>query len=335
MRAIGLQPDVIVCRTARPLTDDARDKISLFCNIEKNHVLEARDVDCLYEIPLAMEEQGLADLVLQRFRLGSPKPDLVEWKGIVSNFKQKKARKVRIALVGKYIKIADAYLSVIESITHASLAHDLGLELVWVSSEQVEKEGAEKVLADIHGVIVPGGFGDRGIEGKIQAIRYCRENQVPLLGICLGMQCVVIEFARHVAGMDDAHSAEFMPDGKHSVVSLMPDQDGLMKGGTMRLGTYPCRIDEKTLAHRLYGTTLIYERHRHRFEVNNDFRARLARKGLMMSGTSPDLRLVEMVEIENHPYFIACQFHPEFKSRPGRPHPLFDGLFKAAAARCS
>ncbi|HOY68400.1 MAG TPA: CTP synthase [Candidatus Ozemobacteraceae bacterium] len=339
MRAIGLSPDVIVCRTQKPLTADARAKLSLFCDIDQDHVLEARDVDCLYEIPLAMEEQGLADRVMKKLRIegkaAPPAKALETWKQtIVDRFRRKKPRKVRIGLVGKYTKIADAYLSVIESITHAALAsEDAGLELVWVSAEQIEQEGATNLLSELHGVIVPGGFGDRGAEGKIQAIRYCRENRIPFLGICLGMQCAVIEFARNVAGLDGAHSSELHPETPHPVISLMPDQDGVLKGGTMRLGTYPCRLAEGTLGEKLYGTTLVYERHRHRFEVNNEYRARLAGKGLTFCGTSPDQRLVEVVELKEHPYFIACQFHPEFKSRPGKPHPLFSGLFEAALAR--
>lgn len=339
MRADGLSPDIIVCRTQKPLTADARAKISLFCDIDQDHVLEARDVDCLYEIPLLMEEQKLADFVLQKMRLEdkaqSPTTALEEWKQtIVDRFRRKKPAKVRIGLVGKYTRIADAYLSVIESLIHASLPHEeAGLEPVWISAEQLEQEGAERHLAGLHGVLVPGGFGDRGTEGKIQAIRYCREQKIPFFGICLGMQCAVIEFARNVAGLESAHSSELMPETPHPVISLMPDQDGVLKGGTMRLGTYPCRLAEGTRAEKLYGTTLVYERHRHRFEVNNEYRARLAGRGLVICGASPDQRLVEMIELPNHPFFVACQFHPEFKSRPGKPHPLFAGFFAAAAAK--
>ncbi len=333
MRAIGLSPDIIVTRTQKPLTSEAREKISLFCDIEKDSVLEARDVDCLYEVPLMLEEQGLADKVLKRLNIPPAEPVLEPWKDMVGNFKRKKPEKVRIGLVGKYIRVPDAYLSIIEALSHAALGHDFGIEFVWVSSEAVEKEGAAKTLQDLEGIIVPGGFGDRGIEGKIEAIRHCRETGLPFLGICLGMQCAVIEFARNVGGLEDAHSSEFQPDCSAPVVSLLPDQTGVLKGGTMRLGTYPCRLSEGTRAFQMYGTTLIYERHRHRFEVNNEFRNRLAGRGLVISGSSPDKQLVEMIEIKDHPFFVGCQFHPEFKSRPNRPHPLFAGLVKAAASR--
>jgi len=330
MRAIGLAPDLIVCRTVRSLTKEIRSKISLFCDIDADSVIEARDVDCLYEIPLEMERLGLATLVLKRFQLEAGQPDLEQIKQLVKNVKANKPDKVRIGLVGKYIKIADAYLSVIEALTHASITHDASLELVWVSSEQIEREGCEGLLDTLHGVLVPGGFGDRGIEGKISAIKYCRENKVPFLGICLGMQCAVIEFARHVAGLEGANSSEIVDNCPHPVVSLLPDQSGVVKGGSMRLGAYPCRINMESKAAELYDSPLIYERHRHRYEVNNEYRARLARKGLIISGTSPDEQLVEMIEIADHPFFIGCQFHPEFKSRPTRPHPLFSGFFTAA-----
>ncbi len=335
MRAIGLAPDIIVCRTQKALTPEAREKISLFCDIDKDRVLEARDADCLYEIPLLMGEQGLATRVLQRLGLEAPPPDLEPWKQVVGHFRQRKARRARIGLVGKYVKVADAYISVLEALTHASLPHEIGCEIVWVAAEQVEKDGAEKHLADLDGVVVPGGFGDRGIEGKIAAIRFCREHGLPFLGLCLGMQCAVIEFARNVAGLKEANSTEFDPASPAPVISLLPDQTGVVKGGTMRLGAYPCRISEKTQAERLYKTSLIYERHRHRYEVNNEFRAKLARQGLVFSGTSPDQQLVEMIELPDHPFFMACQFHPEFKSRPLHPHPLFIGFFEAAAARAA
>jgi CTP synthase len=330
MRAIGLAPDLIVCRSGRSLTRQIRDKISLFCDIDHECVLEAKDVDCLYEIPLEMERQGLATSVLKKLQLEAREPDLEGQKQIVKSFRTHHDRKVKIGLIGKYIKVQDAYLSVFEALRHASIGKDAELDLVWVSSEHIEREGAKATLAGLDGVLVPGGFGDRGIEGKVMAIQYCRENKVPFLGICLGMQCAVIEFARNVAGLEGAHSKEFAPENPNPVISLMPDQSGVVKGGTMRLGAYPCRINAKTLANRLYNSNLIYERHRHRFEVNNEYRARLSRKGLTISGTSPDQQLVEIVEISDHPFFIGSQFHPEFKSRPNRPHPLFDGLFKSA-----
>ncbi|MDN5280461.1 MAG: synthase [Clostridiales bacterium] len=330
MRAIGLAPDLIVCRTARSLTKEVKDKISLFCDIDPEGVLEARDVDCLYEIPLEMERQGLAEGVLKKLKMQAPEPDLEQQKQIVKSFRSPHQEKVKIGLIGKYIKVADAYLSVIEALRHSSIGHNASLELIWVSSEQIERDGAEACLKHLDGVIVPGGFGDRGIEGKILGIQYCRENNLPFLGICLGMQCAVIEFARNVAEMKDAHSSEFVDSGEYPVISLMPDQSGVVKGGTMRLGAYPCRISENSIAASLYKSNLIYERHRHRFEVNNEFRARLSRKGLIISGTSPDQQLVEIVELKNHPFFVGCQFHPEFKSRPNRAHPLFAGLFAAA-----
>lgn len=330
MRAIGLAPDLIVCRTTRSLTKDIKDKISLFCDIDPEYVLEARDVECIYEIPLEMERQGLAEGVLKKFKMEAPAPDLEQQKQIVKSFRTPHQAKVRIGLLGKYIKVKDAYLSVMESLNHSSIGHNASLEIVWVSSEQIERDGAEATLQNLDGVLVPGGFGDRGIEGKILGIQYCRENNIPFLGICLGMQCAVVEFARNVANLPDAHSSEFNSDSECPVISLMPDQSGMVKGGTMRLGAYPCRITEGTQAEKLYQSNLIYERHRHRFEVNNEFRSQLSRKGLIISGTSPDQQLVEMIELKDHPYFVACQFHPEFKSRPNRPHPLFAGLFVAA-----
>jgi CTP synthase len=333
MRAIGLAPDIIVCRTHRAITKEVREKISLFCDIDNKCVLEAKDVDCLYEIPLEMERQGLAEMVLKRLSIEAPAPELSEQKQIVKQFRAKKTKQAKIGLVGKYIKVPDAYLSVIESIIHSSLPEDTEMDLVWVSSEQIEREGPDNLLNRLHGVIVPGGFGDRGIEGKIKAIKYCRENNIPFLGICLGMQCAVIEFARNVVGLENANSSEFDPNSPHPVVSLLPDQTGVVKGGTMRLGAYPCRIVEGTHASQLYDKSLIYERHRHRFEVNNEYKAKLSRKGLTICGTSPDQQLVEMIELKDHPYFMGCQFHPEFKSRPNRPHPLFKGLFKAAIKR--
>lgn len=330
MRAIGLAPDLIVCRSSRSLTKEVRGKISLFCDIDEDCVLEAKDVDCLYEIPLEMERQGLATIVMKRLGLETGQPDLEQLKQLVRNAKANKSAKVRIGIVGKYTKVADAYLSVFEALQHASFGHEAGIDLVWVASEQIEREGAAALLNDLDGIIVPGGFGDRGIEGKIQAIKHCRENNLPFFGICLGMQCAVIEFARNVVGLADAHSSEFVADNPFPVISLLPDQTGAVKGGTMRLGAYPCRLSENSHASRLYHqASLIYERHRHRFEVNNEYRTKLVREGLVISGTSPDEQLVEIIELVNHPYFIGCQFHPEFKSRPMRAHPLFAGFFSA------
>lgn len=330
MRAIGLAPDLIICRASRSLTRGVREKISLFCDIDNDSVLEARDMESLNEIPLEMEKQGLANLVLRRFAMESAEPDLGPLKQLIKNVRNNKNNKIRIGLVGKYIKVPDAYLSVIEALTHSCTASDSALELVWVSSEQIEREGAAGLLDRLHGVVVPGGFGDRGIEGKIAAIRHCREHRIPFFGICLGMQCAVIEFARNVAGMVDAASSEFVEETPYPVVTLQPDQSCTVKGGTMRLGAYPCRITPGTMAARIYNSQLIYERHRHRYEINNEFRARLVRRGLVISGTSPDEQLVEMIEIADHPFFVGCQFHPEFKSRPMRPHPLFKAFIAAS-----
>ncbi|NCB37399.1 MAG: CTP synthase [Erysipelotrichia bacterium] len=331
MRAIGLAPDLIVCRSSRSLTREVRSKISLFCDIDADSVLEAKDMDCLYEIPLEMERQGLADLVLKRFRMESAEPNLEQIKQLVKQVKNNKPEKIRIGLVGKYIKLADAYLSVIEALQHSATSLDSTLELVWVSSEQVEREGPEGLLENLHAVIVPGGFGDRGIEGKIRTIQYCREKSIPFLGICLGMQCAVVEFARNVAEIADAGSTEF--GACTPVIDLLPGQKGEISGQSMRLGAMPCRIQENTMAASIYGSALIYERHRHRYVVNNEYRARIARKGLVISATSPDEQVVEMIELKDHPFFVGCQFHPEFKSRPMRPHPLFKSFFAAALKR--
>ncbi len=331
LRAIGIHPDLIVCRAPFALSDDVKKKLSLFCDIDADHVIDNLDVPTLYQVPLALEAQGLAGKVCKRLSLPEREPELTAWRAMVEACLAPKSRRARIAIVGKYTQLQDAYLSVLEAILHASIPSPVGLDVVWVSSEDLESKPVEEVMAGIHGLIVPGGFGERGLEGKIAAVRYCREKKLPFLGLCLGLQCVVIEYARHVAGLNDAHSTEIDPATPHPVVDLMPTQKNVEKGGTMRLGAWPCRIEPGTLAHRLYGEQLVYERHRHRYEVNNEYRARLANQGLVISGTSPDQQLVELVELRDHPFFIATQAHPEFKSRPGNAHPLFAGLFNAAA----
>ena len=330
LREIGIQPDVIVCRTERPISEEIKDKIGLFCNLDPNNVVQNPDADSLYEVPLLLEEEGLPQIVCDRLSLDCKDPDLTEWKRIVEIEMNPKAE-VKIALVGKYVELKDAYLSVAESLKHAGIANEAKVEIDWVHSEHLNEENVEESLKDADGILIPGGFGDRGVEGKILATKYARENKIPFLGICLGMQLAVVEFARNVAGLKDAHSSELDPETTNPVIDLMPEQKDIEDlGGTMRLGTYPCKIYEGTKAKEAYKEDLIYERHRHRYEFNNHFREILAEKGLMISGISPDERLVEIIELKDHPWFVAGQFHPEFKSRPTRPHPLFRNLVKAA-----
>jgi len=330
LREIGIQPDIILCRTERPLSTEIKQKIALFCNVEERAVIEARDVPSIYQVPLQFHKEHLDDIIVEKLGISAPPPDLADWERMVHKI-YSMTDSVEIAICGKYVHLVDAYKSIIESFTHAGVANDVHVNIRWVDVEEIERDGAEGLLKGVDGVLVPGGFGDRGIEGKIQAIKYARENGIPFLGICLGLQCAVIEFARHVCGLEDAHSSEFNPDTKNPVIDLMLAQRSRTKmGGTMRLGAYPCRIKEGSLAHRLYGEIDISERHRHRWEVNNDYREILEKNGLMISGLSPDENLVEIVEIPSHPFFIASQFHPEFKSRPQRAHPLFRGLVEAA-----
>lgn len=330
LREIGIQPDVIVCRTERPISEEIKDKIGLFCNLDPNNVVQNPDADSLYEVPLLLEEEGLPQIVCDRLSLDCKDPDLTEWKRIVEIEMNPKAE-VKIALVGKYVELKDAYLSVAESLKHAGIANEAKVEIDWVHSEHLNEENIEESLKDADGILIPGGFGDRGVEGKILATKYARENKIPFLGICLGMQLAVVEFARNVADLKDAHSSELDPETTNPVIDLMPEQKDIEDlGGTMRLGTYPCKIYEGTKAKEAYKEDLIYERHRHRYEFNNHFREILAEKGLMISGISPDERLVEIIELKDHPWFVAGQFHPEFKSRPTRPHPLFRDLVKAA-----
>ena len=407
LRSIGIQPDVIVCRAPVPLSREMKDKIALFCDTDPDAVIQNVDAETIYEVPLLLEAEGLADIVVRRLGLTRrvTRPDLGEWRALVERAKNPSGT-VKVAVVGKYVALHDAYLSVVEALTHAGIANNVAVEIVWVDSETLEEEvplaelagpsqrgprphrpggsapgsrpgsgrpevgrsngaggdleavegtavgfllglssrerrryrpltgRASSLLGDVDGVIVPGGFGYRGVEGKIEAIRHVRENRVPYLGLCLGMQLAVVEFARNVCGLVEASSSEFVPDTPDPVIDLMPEQKNIAGlGGTMRLGSYPCVLQPGTLAARAYGEELIHERHRHRFEFNNDYRERLSRAGLVLSGLSPDGRLVEIIEVEGHPWFVGTQFHPEFKSRPNRPHPLFRDFVAAALAR--
>jgi CTP synthase len=332
---IGIQPDVLLCRSERPLSADIRGKIALFCNVRERAVIEARDVASIYHVPMHFHREGLDDIVLKLLHVTAPEPDMDEWERMIQRMTAIEDD-VKIAVVGKYVQVQDAYKSIIESFTHAGVLNDVHVTIQWVDAEDVEKLGAEETLRGVSGILVPGGFGDRGIAGKLEAIRYARENEIPFLGICLGLQCSVIEFARDVCGIADALSSEFSPGCAHPVIDLMEGQTHSgKKGGTMRLGAWPCKIKPGTLAAELYGESEVSERHRHRWEVNNEYRESLERAGLVVSGTTPDGSLVEIVEIADHPYFIACQFHPELKSRPHRPHPLFFGLVRAARAQKS
>ena len=328
--SVGIQPDILVCRTDAEISEEVRRKIALFCNVEPECVIQNLTAQTLYEAPLLLEKEGLADCVCRKLGLGSAEPDLDEWTAMVDRIKAAK-RKVRIALVGKYIQLHDAYLSVSESLFHAAAANDAVCDIKWVDSEELTSGNVDEILGDCAGILVPGGFGDRGIEGMILAARYAREKDIPYLGICLGMQIAVIEFARNVVGWADANSAEFTNASQHPVIDLMPEQQGITaKGGTMRLGQYPCALNKESKAFKLYGEETIYERHRHRYEVNNDFREELCAKGLKLAGLSPDGKLVEMIENPANRWFVAAQFHPEFKSRPNKPQPLFRGFVKAA-----
>ena len=331
--SVGIQPDVLVCRTDSPITEDVRRKIALFCNVEEDCVIPNVTASTLYEVPLLLERAGLCRVVCRKLGLGSGEPDMSRWRAMVERIRGVH-RQVTIALVGKYTELHDAYLSVAESLFHAGTACDSHVDIRWVDSQTLTADNIAAALAGCAGILVPGGFGDRGIEGMVLAAQYAREHGIPYFGICLGMQIAVIEFARHVAGWADAHSAEFSGTTAHPVIDLMPDQVGVTdKGGTMRLGKYPCVLAEGSRARAAYGTSEIWERHRHRYECSNVFRPELEAAGLRLSGTSPDGRLVEIVELPEHPWFVGCQFHPEFKSRPDRPHPLFQGFVAAALAR--
>ncbi|MBI2796332.1 MAG: CTP synthase [Gemmatimonadetes bacterium] len=330
---IGIQPDILICRTERPLSDDVKRKIALFCNVEFGCVIESRDVPTIYQIPSSFAEQGLDERVVQKLGLETSAPDLAPWRAMVQRVVEP-ADKVRIAVVGKYTEFVDAYKSVQEALIHGGIANQVGVELHWMSSDLFTDPGAaQRLLAGYHGLLVPGGFGVRGVEGMVEAIRAARETRLPFFGICLGMQVAIIEFARHVAGLDDSNSSEFAPECHHAVVSLMESQQKVTDmGGTMRLGAYPCRLAKGSKAAETYGVPEVSERHRHRYEVSNSFRDQFVEKGLKLSGLSPDGSLVEMIELPDHPWFVGCQFHPELQSRPNRPHPLFAG-FVAAAVR--
>ena len=328
--SVGIQPDVLVCRTDSPLPEDMRRKIALFCNVSEDCVIQNLTASTLYEVPLLLEKEGLCRVVCRKLGLDAGEPDMRHWHELVEQI-HRATRPVTIALVGKYTELRDAYLSVAESLFHAGTACGAQVDIRWVDSQHLTAENIADALAGCKGILVPGGFGDRGIEGMILAAQYARENRIPYLGICLGMQIAVIEFARHVAGWSDAHSAEFDSATAHPVIDLMPDQVGVTaKGGTMRLGKYPCLLTAGTRAQAAYGQSEIWERHRHRYECSNVFRPALEEAGLRIAGTSPDGRLVEMVELPEHPWYVGCQFHPEFKSRPDRPHPLFRGFVTAA-----
>ena len=333
LRARGIHPDVIVVRSDRPLDDAARNKISLFCDVDTDAVINAVDVQNIYRVPLDLRKHGLDDVVCRALGLDTPEPDMGAWEEMVARMDQA-SEQVTIGIVGKYVDLPDAYMSVVEALRHGAMANDVKLDLRWVPSDEVDGMLASSYLEGMHAIVVPGGFGIRGVEGKIQAIRYAREERVPFLGLCLGLQCAVIEYARSELGHADAHSSEFDPTSENRVIDLMADQQEVEdKGGTMRLGVYPAKLAPGSLAHQLYDEELIYERHRHRYEVNNRFRKDLEAAGFRLSAVSPDDRLVEMIEIPDHPYFIASQFHPELKSRPDAPHPMFVGLMRAALVR--
>ena len=336
MLSIGINPDIIVCRTEHPLTDEIKHKISLFCNVDPECVIENNNCDILYAVPIMLHQQHMDDVVIRKLSIDCPgAPDLADWQEMLDALRHP-VQTVKIGLVGKYVELHDSYISVNEALKHGGIATHSAVDIHWIDSETLEGDDVDldAILGDMDGILVPGGFGSRGIEGKINACRYARTHGVPYLGICLGMQIAIIEFARDVLGMADANSAEIDPSTTHPVIDILPEQkDVTDMGGTMRLGQYPCTLNPESKAYSLYGASMIYERHRHRYEVNNDYRQDLLNGGMIFAGTSPDNHIVEMVEIPDHPWFVAGQFHPEFKSRPNRPHPLFRGFVTAAAAR--
>lgn len=330
LRSIGIQPDIIVCRSEKEISRELKEKIGLFCNLEGKSVIQNLDADNLYEVPLLLHNEGLDRLVCEKLFLGCRDIDNSEWKQMVDSIKSLK-ESVKIALVGKYVELHDAYISVVEALNHGGFANDSKVEIKWIDAEEINESNVESLLEGINGVLVPGGFGDRGIEGKIEAIRYSRENNIPFFGICLGMQCSVIEFARNVIRFEKANSSEIDSETKYPVIDIMPEQKDIEDlGGTMRLGLYPCKLKEESKSFDAYNGELIYERHRHRYEFNNEYRKIIEEGGMNIVGTSPDSKLVEIVEIKEHPWYVATQFHPELKSRPNRPHPLFVDFIRAA-----
>lgn len=334
LRSYGIQPEILVCRTAKPIPKTEKEKLALFCSVPKEAVIECRDMKSIYEVPLALEDQNMAHVVLDMLRVEDREADLTNWKKLVENIKNPHGV-VKVAIAGKYTKLSDAYISVVESLKHAGYADDVKVEIKWINSEEcVDMKKCKELLSDVQAVVVPGGFGIRGIEGKLNVIRYARENNLPFLGLCLGMQCAVIEYARNVVGIKDANSKEFDENAQNPVIDLMLEQKNVHGyGGTMRLGAYDCVLKKGSKAEKAYGTERISERHRHRYEVNNEYIDRIAEKGLVFSGMSPDGMLAEVVELPQLDWFVACQFHPEFKSRPERPHPLFKGLIDAVVAK--
>ncbi len=332
LRSIGIQPDILVCRSDRPLPPGLKEKMSEFCDVPVSCVISSQDARSIYEVPLMLEREGLATQAIDLLQLEPRQPNLNQWQILVERLYQP-TQQVNIAIVGKYVRLSDAYLSVVEALRHGAIATGSALNLRWINSEELEENGAAQYLHDVDGIVVPGGFGLRGVDGKIAAIEYARTHKIPFLGLCLGMQCSVIEWARNVVHLNDANSAEFFPDAKNPVINLLPEQQDVVDlGGTMRLGLYPCRLAPNTLTLKLYGKEVIYERHRHRYEFNNAYRNLFLESGYVVSGTSPDGRLVEIIELPGHPFFVATQFHPEFQSRPSSPHPLFRGFVQAALA---
>ena len=335
LRSIGIQPDVLVCRCDRPLKERIKEKISEFCDVPVESVITNQDTGSIYEVPLIVEREGLAQQTLKLLNLEPRQPDLSRWQTLIDRM-QSPTRQIEVALVGKYVQLSDAYLSVVEALVHGGIAVEGEVKLRWINAEDIEEQGPEKFLNNVSGIIVPGGFGIRGVDGKVKAIEYARQHKIPFLGLCLGMQCAVIEWARNLANLEGANSAEFDSESPHPVINLLPEQHDVVDlGGTMRLGLYPCRLAPDTLAASLYQQEVIYERHRHRYEFNNAFRSLLLETGYLISGTSPDGRLVEIIELTGHPFFMATQFHPEFRSRPNNAHPLFLGFVKAAVDYCS